>query len=691
MTPADYLALGWAVVPIDPQAKTPVHRDWPAKAAARAFRPEDFEGRNVGVVLGAVSGDLVDVDLDSYAALALAADFLPGPTLTFGRASNRASHWLYRSPGATSEKLWFPAGDGRELVEIRANNVSGGCGHQTVFPGSVHRSGELIEWDDPDAELLEVDAAELRWAVARLAVASSILNGWGEGSGRHEKSLGLAGGLLKAGWNPDEVRHCLMSVRSAAGDSAAEEKDFAHDVETTIKAFAEGRDVAAFGLLVQQGTITAAVAHALERHALSPERRARAAAALKSGSPGRMMAAGVNDVALIRELLEEARAGDGATPGEPLTPGNAAGGSAPFPLLGQQIDLGAEPPEFAYLFKGLPFAPGGKVNAIGGKPNAGKSPFAQLMLFAHCSGLEAGPFQPLRPGWGLYQDAETGLLAWRRWRRICLAYGVEPNVPGADFRDVDSLFSEAYCEQLEAYCRARIAEAKPGREAGLVVIDTYAAMLDAEIDQNSSQFAHWLRQLGKLSRALAVTIVVLIHNNKSSAGGGLEGIGGNIQAPGAMQGVIGLERTGDGNVAPIQVWCSRAPEHDFTPFKIRWEDVVKSEGLNGLKAAVVNESGAEPEAAGDAHKRMRCIRTMLTALERTPGQYATDIVKAAHGPGEREKRRIFEELVEAGVVVAQHVANKQDGNGASKAVMLYSLAPLSKAVVEARMKLGILS
>lgn len=269
-----YQRRGWKIVPVDARSKNPARKGWPEIE----FTPEDITA-NVGVVLGAVSGNLVDVDLDSADALRLAPYFLP-ETLTFGRASKRASHWLYVSKGVRSDKLWFgdPADhDDRELVEIRANNASGpGCGHQTVFPGSTHESGEAIEFDN-ECEPAQVDPGEIVWAVAKLATASAIAKTWT--SGRHEKSLAISGGLLKAGWPAEDIRHLMAAVREACGDTPEEEADFGHDVESTIeKAERDGVEgLSGFGSLVQSGVLADYEAKALERHSRSPATREREA------------------------------------------------------------------------------------------------------------------------------------------------------------------------------------------------------------------------------------------------------------------------------------------------------------------------------------------------------------------------------------------------------------------------------
>ena len=57
----------------------------------------------------------------------------------FGRASKPQSHWVYRAPEPETNE---ECGTEEMIVEVRGNRL---C---TVFPGSVHVSGEAIAFDD---------------------------------------------------------------------------------------------------------------------------------------------------------------------------------------------------------------------------------------------------------------------------------------------------------------------------------------------------------------------------------------------------------------------------------------------------------------------------------------------------------------------------------------------------------------
>src|SRR6516165_5526745 len=123
MTPADYLARGWALVPVPFAEKAPVISEW----QNRAFTTKDFPpGCNIGVILGSRSGELVDADLDCPEALALADLYLPATRAEFGRASKPRSHRLYVAPGAVFESFADPRVKGSNtLLELRARGRDG--------------------------------------------------------------------------------------------------------------------------------------------------------------------------------------------------------------------------------------------------------------------------------------------------------------------------------------------------------------------------------------------------------------------------------------------------------------------------------------------------------------------------------------------------------------------------------------
>jgi Bifunctional DNA primase/polymerase, N-terminal len=144
-----YRTLGWWCVPIPTKQKRPVITGWPALRLEVAELAQHLAGEgNVGVLLGVVSGGLTDIDLDSHEAVELAPRVLP-PTWTFGRPSKPRSHWLFLVEGGCAYRKFLDRPDAKgerdTLLELRSGKA-GDKALQTVFPPSVHPSGEPVAW-----------------------------------------------------------------------------------------------------------------------------------------------------------------------------------------------------------------------------------------------------------------------------------------------------------------------------------------------------------------------------------------------------------------------------------------------------------------------------------------------------------------------------------------------------------------
>ncbi|HWA98631.1 MAG TPA: bifunctional DNA primase/polymerase, partial [Pirellulales bacterium] len=167
-----YIERGWSPVPIPPREKAPTIKNW-QNLRLTTSQVSLFAGdRNIGVLLGAPSGLLVDVDLDHPLAVELADRYLPTTGAEFGRASKQRSHRLYRLTAPADTQKWQTS-DRKMIVELR------GTGCQTVFPHSTHPSGERIDWSI-DGEPAQVDPDTLRQACA--ALAAEVLHQLGETS-----------------------------------------------------------------------------------------------------------------------------------------------------------------------------------------------------------------------------------------------------------------------------------------------------------------------------------------------------------------------------------------------------------------------------------------------------------------------------------------------------------------------------
>jgi hypothetical protein len=215
---AFYILHRLAPIPLHPRNKVPAVAEGWADVRVTADTLDDYfppgEARGVGLLTGAASGRLVDVDLDCPEAIAAADVLLPPTGMVFGRPSARRSHRWYRPTGRAANTRAYRAPDGKMLVESRAS----GC--QTMAPPSIHPDGEQVEWHEFGApgELLTDD---LEGGVARVAAAALLARHWPAEGSRQDAALALSGGLARAGWPVEDVERFVGAVARAAGDDEA--------------------------------------------------------------------------------------------------------------------------------------------------------------------------------------------------------------------------------------------------------------------------------------------------------------------------------------------------------------------------------------------------------------------------------------------------------------------------------------
>lgn len=242
-----YVLRGFAVVPIPFKEKIPVVKKWESLRLQESDLPHHFNGQpmNMGAILGTASGGLIDVDLDHPAALA-AADFLPETPAIFGRASNPASHRLYRVSGVLRTKQFRDPADRAMLVEVRGEG-SKGPGAQTVLPGSTHPSGEVVRWDS-EGEPAEAEGSPLVASAGKVAAAALLAKHWPTEGARHESEMALCGMLLQAGMNVDEVAE-FVCVVATAGGSTADDFRRRNTARTTADRLKAGEEIKGKGTL----------------------------------------------------------------------------------------------------------------------------------------------------------------------------------------------------------------------------------------------------------------------------------------------------------------------------------------------------------------------------------------------------------------------------------------------------------
>lgn len=224
-----YHQKGFTIIPVPFGEKAPALKGWQNRTT-ESFNEDEFTGEmNVGIVLGEASHNIVDIDLDCEEAVRIADRILPETNMMFGRESNPRSHRIYRVNKCGKSKKYECDGT---LVEYRAN------GSQTIFPPSTH-SGEVVRFD-LSGEPATVDNDLLLLSMGRLAAASLLAQHWHE-SKRHAPALALAGALVNAGWEQDNVKHFIESVCIAAGDNDVDDRMKA--VDTTYQNKISGQKI----------------------------------------------------------------------------------------------------------------------------------------------------------------------------------------------------------------------------------------------------------------------------------------------------------------------------------------------------------------------------------------------------------------------------------------------------------------
>jgi putative DNA primase/helicase len=231
---ADYINAGFSPIPIKYKSKQPLNKGWTNLKIATNDIGKYFSGDciNIGILTGQASKGLVDVDIDDTTSLRLAPWFLPDTKCVFGRASKAKSHWVYRVPEpGTQEKFQADA----MIVEVRGNKC---C---TVFPGSVHESGEAIEFDNPqDYRPGQSTWNELKEAASKIAIATALFKAWVRGQ-RHEVALCTAAKLARLAWGIAEARDLITAIATEANDE--ELSDRLVGVESTFAAYAQRQPI----------------------------------------------------------------------------------------------------------------------------------------------------------------------------------------------------------------------------------------------------------------------------------------------------------------------------------------------------------------------------------------------------------------------------------------------------------------
>ena len=245
MTPLEiacnYISRGWNPVPCDYKSKIPIGEEWQLRVidASNAAQYFNTNPQNIGVAMGPTSKGLTDADLDCAEAVAIAPYILPRTNAIFGHASRPLSHWLYcTNLGTTADTAVYRFCDPKTkgtLLELRIGG--GGKGAQTIFPGSMHDTGEPVTWHENGEPAAVTDLGE---RVHLLAACCLLARYWPQVHGaRHEYALVVGGFLSRAGKDPAQIKVAVEAITRAAGDE--EWRDRRKAAEDAANAHHEGK------------------------------------------------------------------------------------------------------------------------------------------------------------------------------------------------------------------------------------------------------------------------------------------------------------------------------------------------------------------------------------------------------------------------------------------------------------------
>lgn len=228
----------WAIIPL--KGKEPQIAGWDKLAYLNEEAiGSDFVGANIGVRLGAASGNLLCLDLDCEEAIRAANVLLP-PTATFGRRGI-ASHYLYVADASRDKAAFKAPGEAKPLIELL------GDGQQVVMPPSVYDNGDVSAWTYGETPA-QIALDSLECATGKVAAAALIAKEWGEG-GRHNLAQLWGGYFAHSDYPEEEALTLIEAVCAAARD--AEERDRITAVRDSYRKYDEGEEVTGYPTLIQ--------------------------------------------------------------------------------------------------------------------------------------------------------------------------------------------------------------------------------------------------------------------------------------------------------------------------------------------------------------------------------------------------------------------------------------------------------
>ena len=253
-----YRQLGLYPVPISVGSKQPTYAGWPDLRLEQEEIAGIFETAcNIAILLGI--DNLADVDKDILEAIRAARYFLPITEWLFGRSTKPESHSIFflKTPIPTIQlrdpvrKIIDPR-TGKEkavmIIELRCRTKANGIGHISVFPPSLHYSGEEIKFaagKHANGRPPVINTDDLVTAFYKTAAAALLASHWPpSGGGRHECMLALAGMLAQHSWPEEQTsQFCDAVYRSLSDPDTAQFHRVHSEVSSTYKKHREDQNI----------------------------------------------------------------------------------------------------------------------------------------------------------------------------------------------------------------------------------------------------------------------------------------------------------------------------------------------------------------------------------------------------------------------------------------------------------------
>ena len=445
--------------------------------------------------------------------------------------------------------------DKHGLLEVRMG--ARGSAAQTIFPPSVHLSGEPIEWEDGGpGKITDIDGDELLQHGRRLAAAAEIARNYPNVGGRHDAAFVLGGFLARCGFSPARAAVFVEAVAAASLQPVDKRRDMARTA-------GDGAD-----------------------------------ADKRAGFPALAVTFGEETAKKIANWLGYNGGDEGGGTGvlEEKSSDSA-------PLL---IWYGEEPPPPPkYLVSNM--LPEDGVALIGGQYLLGKTFVgADLSAAVMTGGVFAG--EPVtRTGAILWFAAEGEKEIEGRVRAAVENKfgGSGPQPFARQAAGVPLLTDPDALEKLKAHAQeaAKYAREKFGLPLALIVIDTVSAAAGFTDENSASETQKVMTILRELSRATGALVLPIDHYGKQTETG-IRGSSAKSAAADAILACLG-ERDNEGNVSNHRLAITKlrnGPTGRVIPFELRQTETqfgvtcVVDWRLTTVEAAPVEKPKAWPKS-----------------------------------------------------------------------------------------------